>query len=440
MRCWESDGVLLRFRVRNHASLRDEQELSLVTSAGAPSGIPVEGADYSVLPVAAIYGSNASGKSNVIKAFRFALETIRDSHQRWLPDEAIPRWPFRLDGTSTSEPSSFALDFLMDEVRYEYGFALSDETVTEEWLYSWPRGKRVVLFSRLGSDVTLGRGLGGNKAAIKELVRPNSLFLSAGAANNHELLGSVSQFFGSRYNRVHDRTELLPAREQTFNRVVRNASHDPQLMDLIRFADLGIVGMAETEPQPEVMHASGRKLTASEQLEVVRMLDSLLAAKGPLVSWLHEAAPDAGAVSIPPVWESYGTVEWMFLISNALSMLRAGGILLVDDLGGHLHPSLVAQLVKLFLQPTVNRHRAQLIFNTHDVSLLWRGSEAHLGRDQIWFTKKARDGATSLYPLTDFRARDNVDDFMGRYLHGRYEGVPYFDDTLLESLGEGSER
>jgi hypothetical protein len=426
--------MLLRFRVQNYASLRDEQELSLAAAADASAGMPIEGADFSVLPVAAIYGSNASGKSNVIKAFRFALETIRDSHQRWLPNEPIPRWPFQLDGRSASETSSFVLEFLMDRIRYEYGFSLDDNAIREEWLYSWPRGKRTILFSRSDTDVVPGRALGGNKAAIKDLVRPNSLFLSAGAANNHETLGRISQFFGHQHKRVHERMDHHPGyRERTFNRVVRNASRDPQLMDLIRFADLGIVGMAEVAPQ-ETAYLSSLPPNSEEQRFVGQVLDSFLAAKGPSVTWLHEAGTDAGAVSLPASWESYGTVEWMFLMNNTLSMLRTGGTILVDDLGGYLHPSLVAQLVKLFMQPSTNRHGAQLIFNTHDVSLLWRGSEARLGRDQIWFTKKGADGATSLYPLTDFRARDSVDDFMGRYLHGRYEAVPYFDEEILDSL------
>jgi hypothetical protein len=406
--------------------------MSLVAAESSSPGLPIPGTTLTALPVAAIYGSNASGKSNVIKAFRFALETIRDSHQRWLPDQQIPRWPFRLDAHSMNDPSEFVFEFVMDEVRYEYGFTLDDSRITSEWLYSWPRGKRQMLLDRSGDDLVFGRALGGNKAAIRELVRSNSLFLSAAAANNHDLLGRISHYFGANSKRVHERSYELEERERRFNRVARYASRDQQLMDLIRYADLGIVGavenMQETPPSPNML----------DDPRFEQIMASFLAAQGQSVTWLHEAGP--GKVSLPASWESHGTIEWMFLINNALSMLRAGGTLLVDDLGGDLHPTLVAQLVKLFLDPVTNQRGAQLIFNTHDVSMLWRGSEARLHRDQIWFTKKAKDGATTLYPLTDFRARDKVDDFMGRYLHGRYEGIPFFEDELLDSLRKGARR
>lgn len=435
--------MLLRFRVRNYASLRDEQELSLVAaeSPGLHEG-DSHVVDATALPVAAIYGSNASGKSNIIKAFNFGLETIRDSHQRWLPDEPIPRWPFRLDGHSANEPSTFVFEFVVEGVRYEYGFALNDRLILEEWLYTWPRGKRQRLFTRRKSELEFGRQLGGNKAAIRELVRSNSLFLSAAAANNHDLLGRISQFFGSGQMRVHERVEHQRARERRFNRVALHATQDAQLMDLIRYADLGIVGTVEHTPRADVdelgelleQELGGSAQMLSDDKVMARVLEQVHATRRATVTWLHEAGPEAGAVSLPAVWESYGTVEWMFLVSNALAMLRVGGTLLVDDLGGDLHPTLVAQLVKLFLERETNPRGAQLIFNTHDVTLLWRGSEARLHRDQVWFTTKSRDGATTLYPLTDFRARDGVDDFMGRYLHGRYEAIPFFEERLLDAL------
>ena len=137
------------------------------------------------------------GKSNLVKAMDFAQAVVVESHQYWLPEEPIPRWPFRLDADSKHAPSAFVFDFVHHDVRYEYGFCLDDAAIREEWLYYWPRGKRSTLFERHGMALDFGPSLTGQKATIAELVRENSLFLSAAAANNHPQLRSVAAWFSS---------------------------------------------------------------------------------------------------------------------------------------------------------------------------------------------------------------------------------------------------
>jgi hypothetical protein len=415
--------VLLRFRVTNFASIRNAQELSMVALDDHPklaiTQLPLS--KERVLPVAGIFGANASGKSNLIKAAGFARRVVIESHQRWLPDDLIPRWPFLLDSDSRNAASDFVFEFVHDRVRYEYGFSLDDETILEEWLFSWPRGRRLVLFERSGLDVTFGASLTGHKAAIVDLMRENSLFLSAAAANNHPLLRSVASWFG-RWQQVTPGGRI-PQPSQML---------DEQTLNLLRYADVGVIGSAMArKPPPDIDIASMRQQLKDEGV--------LLVDHSPAhhVELLHQAQTDRGREPLPWTWESSGTQAWLHLSRRAAGCLQDGAVLTIDDLGGELHPLLSAQLVGLFQDPETNPHGAQLIFTGHDVNLLGRHVEHRLHRDQVWLTEKTAGGASRIYPLTEYgRVRDGVDDVEGRYLQGRYGAVPFFDKSLLAGLLE----
>ncbi|WP_203815559.1 AAA family ATPase [Paractinoplanes ferrugineus] len=416
--------MLLRFRASNFASIRDEQEVSLVALDDhadlATAAVPLS--KERVLPVAGIFGPNASGKSNLIKAMTFGRTAIVESHQRWLPEDPIPRWPFRLDRESTSAPSEFVFEFVHDRVRYEYGFSLNDSMILEEWLFAWRRGRRAVMFDRSGMDIDFGSSLTGPKAAIAELVRENSLFLSAAAANNHPLLRSVAAWFG-RWQRISPGPYTYP---------VSTGPLGEQTVNLLRYADIGVIGGALVErPADEIERSLGwagrgrqdESPGAAVPKETLRL------------ELVHQAQTDSGGEPLPWVWESSGTQAWWRVSRLALSCLNEGQILTIDDLGGDLHPLLTAQLVGLFQDPRTNPRGAQLIFTGHDVNLLGRHVEYRLRRDQVWLTAKDAGGATKIYPLTEYgRVRDGVDDVEGRYLQGRYGAVPFFDRSLIEDL------
>src|SRR5699024_7828516 len=183
----EAMTVLLRFRVANWESIRDEQELSLVAADEhddlATRDIP--GTTLGVLPVVGVLGANASGKSNLMTAMAYARDAVRYSHRRWDPRGATRRLPCPRDDGSAGRPSEFSFDCLQEGVRYEYGFAVDDTSVTAEWLYGWPHGWRRMLFEREGpQEIELGpglrRGFGNRPRMVRESVRPNSLLVVAG--------------------------------------------------------------------------------------------------------------------------------------------------------------------------------------------------------------------------------------------------------------------
>lgn len=189
--------MLLRFRVANFASLRDEQELSLV-ALDEHDDLAVRrplSEDVAVLPAAAIFGGNASGKSNLLEALRFVAFAVANSHQRWKPGAPIARNAFRFDESVGDRPSEFCVDVALDGMHYEYGFSVDDQTVRSEWLYGFTRRQRRVrrvLFERSGpggDTIRFSEHLKGQKKAIAELVRPNSLYLiSSGSKPSGRLL------------------------------------------------------------------------------------------------------------------------------------------------------------------------------------------------------------------------------------------------------------
>ncbi|WP_460745946.1 AAA family ATPase [Nocardiopsis oceani] len=426
--------MLLRFRVTNWESIRDEQELSLVAADNhddlAIRDIP--GTALQALPVIGVFGANASGKSNLMRAMRYARDAVRFSHNGWNPRGGTNRAPFALDEESASRSSEFSFDFVQDGVRFEYGFEVGDASVTGEWLYSWPHGRMRILFERHGpQEIELGPGLrkgfGKRTQMVRESVRPNSLFVSAGAAGNHPLLTRV-------YDWVNQMTMAFDANEGArLDLTLRmlSGSASELCMLLLRYADLGITGIrAEDQemPQEAAAHfAAGFKALRPDgppaNLEGWRHTEILVA---------HRTSGDD--VELPHEVESEGTKTWLALIGVTVRALLEGRVLVVDELDAQLHPNLAGQLVRLFSEPETNPLGAQLVFNTHDVTLLSRRSFGYLTRDQAWFTVKGADGSSGLVALREFKVRDDRDDVLKKYLLGGFSAVPFFDDDIGDEL------
>lgn len=420
--------MLLRFRVQNYRSFKAEQELSLVASTckDLPEAvIETEGRDYGILRAAGIYGANASGKSNVLLALRYVRRVVTGSQRDWSPEGGVPCEPFLLDEKSRNSPSRFEVDFLLGDVRHEYGFSVNSEEVLEEWLFVYPKnGKRTKWFERRpGNEFTFGRALPGMNRTIEGLTRRNSLFLSAAAQNNHETLLPIYSWFGTELHFIHgDRTRWrhetveMCTDEQTKNAVAQ----------LVSAADLGIVGVSVAEQE---MDAQKKKLiTALRDLIKTEMSVEAVAEleipEREMTLFFHHRGHQ-GSVPFDIGDESAGTVAFLALAGPVVRAIKSGGLLCVDELEASLHPLLAVELIALFNGQGRNPHGAQLIFNTHDTNLLNRSI---LRRDQIWFTEKDLEGATHLYPLSDFKPRKNENIEHG-YLQGRYGAIPFIAST-----------
>jgi len=413
--------LLLNFRLRNYRSFRDEQRLAL---QGDPALEP--------LRAVALYGANASGKTNLLRALRFGHDAVARSHQTWRPDEGIKgRAPFLL-GSSADEPTAVEFVVQVGQTRYVYGFECDRTAFVREWLYRYSTNRRTLLFERSSpTEIRFGRALGGPNALVAETMRPNSLFLSAAAASNHQGVRAIYHWLSTHFAYIGPQDREFRLRESLEQLEGSEAAGRlQQTLALLRAADVGIVDVSVVrEPiSDEQATMMGRFLALLEESAPQSMpsnaLDDLLAFASRRFRFAHQ-----GETSKPTTLEiddeSYGTQAVIALSGPILDALKIGSCLAVDELDASLHPHLVAAIVGLFKSPESNPRGAQLIFTTHDTSLLSKapGTERVLDRREVWFVDKGSDGESSLVPLSDFSPRQAAD-FERTYLQGRYGGVP----------------
>lgn len=422
--------MLIQLRVENHRSLCEEQTLSLVAANLGDKDdarlVRSKGLGEALLPVVALYGANASGKSNVIGALAFMQTAVQDSHRLWDPNGGTPREPFALS-KKVEEPSLFEVDFLVKDVRYRYGFVIGADKIEEEWLFAWPRGKKQTWFEREGTKFQFGKHLRGENETIRALTRGNSLFLSAAAQNNHAMLLPVSEWFSGRLlvRKSPSNLMFLAGRaagmlelSRTMTGAAWGDSYFRAVLSLLQAADTGIVDFRLDDLARSGQSGAGPTAHRNKL-------------------WFRHKAEDEHRAWLPLEAESQGTVMLLHLATQVTMILWAGGVLCVDELDASLHPMLALELLRLFQDPERNPLGAQLVFTTHDTNLLGGVSgEPPLRRDQIWFTEKDQAGATRLYPLTDFHPRKEENLERG-YLQGRYGAIPFLGDLLPPRPAEG---
>ena len=415
--------MLLRLSVSNYLSIRDPQELSFVASSLKDRNeglIDCAAANGSLVPAIVIYGANASGKSNVVAAMQAMLGMILRSHTKWKPDGGVRRHPFRLDLDFAQKPSSFDIDFVIDGVRYHYGFEASDTAFVSEWLYEFPRSHRRTLFERDGNEFSFGRSLKGRNQIIASLTRSNSLFLSAAAQNGHEQLSRVYRYFGSikGFGKIAVSGAMVSAQ-------LAEQAVDDRVIDFLKKVGTGIIGYQrkETEFSALAQLLGGQTLTISEMAE--------MGSKRVSIEFAHRGR-DGEKVYLELDRESDGTRRLLIVLDLAFRAIDEGVPLFIDELDASLHTHACEALLSLFCSRKNNPKGAQLVATTHDTNLM---ISSVLRRDQLWLTRKDAEGATDLYPLTDIRTRkgDNIEK---GYLQGRYGAVP--SDELILTHGTAS--
>jgi len=418
--------MLIEFRTKNFRSLRDEQALSLVASKDKellatntmPTGIR---AAPSVLRSAALYGANASGKSNVVKALQYMRGVVAESATVMQPGQPFSVQPFRLDVASASEPTTFEATFVVDGVRYQYGFALTSQRIVAEHLLVYKAFKPQRWFERTfdaatGKDVyEFGAGLKGPKHVWEGATRSNSLFLSMAVQLNSEQLRPVFDWFVTRLLILN---ELSPLNPQFSVRMLQDADTRRRICEFLTAADVSIADIDVVTRMVAGQHVHFDLVTGKTEVRAEDVEENQLR--------FHHATEQGKAV-FDLQDESNGTRNLLFLTGPVLDVLSRGLTLVIDELDTSLHTLLVRQLVQLFHQPELNTGGAQLVFTTHDTSLL--SAPDLLRRDQIWFVEKKRDQASTLYGLSDFSPR-KTEALERGYLMGRYGGVPFLNPLL----------
>lgn len=417
-------SILLSFRGRNLRSFRDEFELSLEAtsysdekavrhaewrSGGRPRG---------VLPVAGIYGSNASGKTNVLRSIANMRDLVLTSFRSASPGRAIDLDPFALDEEAHARPMQCIIRLILEGVLHEYGFTVTRERVLEEWANYFPRGRSATIFHRDEERLDFGSSIRGERGGQFPYLSPNVLLLSVAGATSFAPLQPLFHWFQRNLTLSEFLVRTMGGSEGA-SRALDSPNTQRQLLAMLRAADLGIVN-ARRRPMGE-----NEKKLFLETLELMsRVSDTPIDVPTPEtfgVSLLHEGKDKPR--EFPEVDESRGTIAWMTLATAIIDSLNAGSVLLVDELDSSLHPALVAEAIRLYQDAESNPLRAQLIFCAHDLTLMSDTEAPLLGRDQIWFTEKHRDGHTVLFSLADLKPRRREAVFR-RYLQGRYGASP----------------
>jgi len=431
--------MLLRFGVSNHLSMRDYQEFSCIASAGyddLPHTFSVEGLkqkEKEVLPVIAVYGANAAGKSNILDAVSFFSFAI-DRSYFWQDKGRFPHAFFSLDSVSQDIESLYDADIIIDNIRYQYGFSLTKTGIKKEWLYYYPKGVKSTLYQRdFTADSEIEVYIG---SSLKKITPPwrviaqntQALMLSAAGRKEHfhDQLTPIFNYFYKNFNTV--RISNGGGEEQLAENIPSEEIRS-KLVEILRMADFGIVGIEiESVPYPEealsitteLVELLKRKFDKFQSLD--EMPQEVKVQKK--INFRH-AGCDGGTYLVKYDNESSGTKYLAKLLVPVISALENGSILVVDEITTNLHTKISEGIVALFTSPTTNKNRAQFIFSTHDTNLL---SRELLRRDEIWFAEKDSEGLTSIYPLSDFKTRKS-DNIEKGYLQGRFGAIPFMGDV-----------
>jgi AAA15 family ATPase/GTPase len=417
--------MLVSFSVKNFRSLADFQEISLVASKDdSHSTTHLISTDIknlpSVLKSAVVYGANASGKSNLIQALDFMRRVVVESGSLQ-SGQQFNIQPFRLNEKKLTEPSEFEITFVLSGMRYQYGFALTKERITEEWLLVYATSKAQEWFTRkydpsAEKDVyKFGPHLKGQRKVWEEATKPNSLFLSIADQLNSEQLKPVFRWISENVNVFGP--NAIPVVDYS----VRMIQNDKGKQDIVNFLSAADISIKDIDVVSRKGFLNQFKLDLKDGKSEVRSEPRDILAP----TFKHET--EFGSATFEMEEESNGTQRLFILAGPILEILRDGKVLVVDELDSSLHPKLVRRLVSLFNSLEFNPNGAQLVFSTHDTTLL---ETSFLRRDQIWFAEKDQNQASHIYPLTDFSPRKNESLERG-YLMGRYGAIPFFRDADL---------
>jgi AAA15 family ATPase/GTPase len=424
--------MLVEFTVKNYRSIKDELVFSMAKAKGgelegnsfepdAPGTIPL-------LKSAAIYGPNAAGKSNVILAM-MEMETIVSKSATSVQEgDKISVTPFLFDEASAAEPTELEMIFVNDGIKFQFGFTATSSQIIEEWLIAYPKGRAQRWYSRAFSkkkqkyDYKFSDLLLGQKSVWRDATRSNALFLSTAVQLNSEQLRPVFNWFKKTLRPVHvggwwpSFTASLCEQEDSKSKV----------LEFLKAADVDIhdIKLDKEKFDPDILpddlpnNAKKKLIKEMKGKDVVNIMTIHRSTSGKLVPLDFDA-------------ESDGTKKFFSFAGPWLDSLSKGYVLVIDELHDNLHPSMVKYLVGLFHNKKTNPKNAQLIFTTHETSIL---NQDIFRRDQIWFCEKLKDKETSLYPLTDFSPRKNRENIEQGYLSGRYGALPYIRSFEFEAL------
>lgn len=423
--------MLIEFKFGNFRSFRDEAVLSMeAMGLGRLKNCLISYNSMKLIPSVAIYGKNGGGKSNVIRAFWLAVQFIKNAQRTQHENAKIPVKPFLLNDYSKDEPTFFEFTYVLDHVKYIYGFSATKEKIFSEYLYHSPKGQKATVFTRTEQKFNFTEEKAKRKL-ISEAVAPNQLFFSVACTMNDADCMRAMKWFRDYVFFSRDYADIP---EQLLE-----YSNDKNMLAAIsgyaKAADLGIEKM-EFEFKDEVVKdfESEKNIPEEIRFALTAFMQNLkensniseigLQKSEVRATSYHNGINKNGiktSFTLDLSDESDGTRKLMSIAPAIESVLNNGGIVLVDELEKELHPMLVNYIVAKFQSKTSNPNGAQLIFTTHNTELL---NMELMRKDQLYFADINRnDGASELYSIGDFSTK-TADNIRKGYLAGKYGATP----------------
>ena len=359
-----------------------------------------------ILPLAALYGANSGGKSNLLKAMKVFVDMVRNSFIKMNSNDRFQIEPFMLDGVSGVRPSFFEIEIISNTTKnyYRYGFEATAEAVVAEWLYKRTQKREVCLFLRENNTIEPTKLFAEGKG-IENRARPNSLFLSVCDSFNgqiaHDITSTISPMLvmsAVNHDEIYEATKIL---HWNMNQQYLN-----QMSEMFRNLDVGFSNFEI--PHDEMLAKAVKAFTYHNKYD----------AEGNIIGKVRFTMLNN---------ESQGTNKLFDMMFVILFTLQNGSLLAFDEFDCKLHPLITAYIIQLFNNPKYNTGHGQLVFATHDSNLL---SAKCLRRDEVWFVEKDKQEASDLYSLVEFKDADGVKvrndrSFEKDYIKGRYGAIPY---------------
>ena len=411
--------MLLQFSVNNFRSIKDTIKFSMMASAkDKDKNNSFKIGKYNILKSAVIYGANASGKSNLLKAMAFMGNLVLNKTKVIQSTDRLPHQPFKLNTETENASSSFEIVCFINGIKYRYGFELDDTTVYSEWLYADEKGKEAKLFYRDKDEkeyINSNKFKEGNsfydKNESKINILENQLLIWKCDQNGGEISKSILNWF-KNFNLI-DGMEHKTYIDYTIKQM-KHKEFKEKIIELVKTTDIGIedIFLEEKEVSPLSDEIKQKILENYKITSINTYHKKFDENNNEIGNVIFELDKD----------ESKGTNKFFKISAPILNTLRDGKVLIIDELDASLHPMLTKYLINLFHDENINTEKAQLIFSTHDTNLL---TNSIFRRDQIWFTEKDKFGATDIYSLLQFKDIKKNDNFGKDYIQGKYGAIPY---------------
>jgi uncharacterized protein len=415
--------MLIEFKVGNYLSFKDVVTFSMVAAnmkQHADTHV-FEANGYELLKSSAIYGANASGKSNLFKAMGFAKKFIISSSKDTQAKEEIEVEKFALSTETDNEPSLFEFTFLTDGFKYRYGFRANKDVIVDEWLFQSKKVKEKMLFERHHQNIKVPEYFAEGKG-LETKTRKNALFLSVVAQFNGPIAESIIEWLGGFFalSGLDEHTPITVF-------LLKNNKLRSKFLDILKIADLAIEDF-------KIIYKELNTLSKEVQLRLEKISTEKKIELFPEIKTIHNKFNDNNELNSTIEFdlkqnESKGTQNLFSILGYILFALDNGLILFIDEFDVNLHPLITIFLVKMFNSNKHNPKNAQIVFNTHDTNLL---NKDLFRRDQIWFTEKDKYGATDLYSLADYEFPEENGkkvrydrSFEKDYLTGKYGAIPF---------------